>query len=102
MSDLVIFVLSSWGLTHLIVSGKIWENSRNWLIIRSSFFAGLLTCYQCSGFWSGLFMSILWTSSPSHMIMMGFISSGVSPLINSVYVWINTSIKRMQDSDKTL
>ena len=95
MSNVAIFILASWGLTHLMVSGKILEGIRNWLIIRSTFFEGLLTCYQCSGFWSGLVLSTYWTFEPFHMLLMAFISSGSASFINSIYVWLNTSINNM-------
>ena len=97
MNNIVVFILASWGLTHLVVSGKILEGFRNWFIIRSSFMEKMLTCYQCTGFWSGLIISFYFTNSPFHILLMGIISSGCVSFINSIYVWINTSISKMQE-----
>ena len=98
MNNLLIFILSAWGLTHLIVSGKIFDRIRNWVIIKSVFFGNLISCYQCTGFWSGVLISLYWTQDPFHILLMSFISSGASSFINSLYVWLNVSIKKMQNS----
>jgi hypothetical protein len=95
-------MLASWGLTHLLISGKIIERFRNKLIVRSNFFAELLSCYQCTGFWSGLLVSIYFTTEPLHMVLMSLISSGICPIINSLYVYLNTKIRKMQQTEENI
>lgn len=50
------FLMSTWGLTHLLVSSKILEGFRNWLLIYTPFIGRMLECYQCTGFWTSLFL----------------------------------------------
>ena len=98
MSNVAIFILACWGLTHLIVSGKILERPRNWLIIKSPFLEGLLTCYQCTGFWTGIILAFYWTNDLWHVLLMACISSGAVSFINSAYVLLITSISNKQKS----
>lgn len=59
----LILMLSAVGMSHILVDGDIFaewrgyifekykENPRHWLV-------KLLSCYQCSGMWSGAFISL--------------------------------------------
>ena len=118
MNIFTIFLLSCWGLTHLLVVGKILDQPRNWLMIKSEFFQKLLECYQCTGFWVGLFFWCIFKDLPHltysyHLIcrildinlsldflVYALISSGVVPAINSVYVIINRMIDRINRLNK--
>lgn len=51
-----LFVLACMGLTLLIVDSGILDTPRAWLTSKSLKLGELLRCYQCTGFWSGLFM----------------------------------------------
>jgi len=51
--------MSVWGLTHLLVSSKILEGIRNWLLIYIPFIGKMLECYQCTGFWTSLILYFL-------------------------------------------
>ena len=52
---LVVFILASAGLTHIIVDSDIMESLRN---ICPKKIKKLLTCHQCTGFWSGMLVSV--------------------------------------------
>ena len=56
---IVLYLLSVWGLTHILVSGKIFENFRNWCHIKIPFIGKMLDCYQCTGFWASIFLYFL-------------------------------------------
>lgn len=72
MIEFIIFVVAAIGMGHIIVDGVIFNPLKKWLEKESQF--GLVTwtkrkilemmnCYQCSGFWSGLFVGLcLWLS----------------------------------------
>lgn len=48
------YLLSVWGLTHILVASKILEGFRNWLLINFRFFGDMLSCYQCTSFWTSM------------------------------------------------
>ena len=50
------FCLTSYGLTQILVYGKIFEPIRP----KQGWFGQLLNCPMCTGFWTGLF---LWSVS---------------------------------------
>lgn len=106
MSDLFFFyLLSVWGLTHIVVSSKILENFRNWIIIKSQFFGDLLNCYQCFSFWASIALYFVFPQlgelSPRFYIrdfilhldplLYGFIGSG---LISFLSVLLSLIIKK--------
>ena len=73
MVDFLIFCMATVGLTAILVDGKIFAPLREWLEKRArtpkdrrtwaGFLLDILTCYQCCGFWSGLFCGVLLTVS---------------------------------------
>ncbi|MCL2117553.1 MAG: DUF1360 domain-containing protein [Planctomycetaceae bacterium] len=85
MVDFLIFCMATVGLTAILVDGKIFAPFRERLesrvhaqeerqqanIVRggkkrrtwSGFLLDILTCYQCCGFWSGLFCGLFLTMS---------------------------------------
>ena len=94
MISLLTFILSCWGLTHIIVSGKILDDIRNYIIIKSRFLGDLITCHQCTGLWVGMALSFLFPNLHDVIpgfgfILYGFISSGTCSLIISVIYMMN-------------
>lgn len=85
MTDFLIFCMATVGLTAILVDGKIFLSFRERLDRRvreqeerqqkkiasggmmrrswSGFLLGIVTCYQCCGFWSGLFCGLFFTVS---------------------------------------
>ena len=73
MVDFLIFCMATVGLTAILVDGKIFAPFREWLEKRArspkdrrtwcGFLLDILTCYQCCGFWSGLFCGVFLTVS---------------------------------------
>jgi hypothetical protein len=67
------FCLSSYGITQIIVYGKIFDKVRP----SEGFFGKLLNCTMCTGFWVGLF---LWYLS-SYTQLINFDSSYVTAFL---------------------
>ena len=67
------FCVISYGLTQILVYGKILDNIRP----TKGFIADLLSCPMCTGFWVGLF---LWFVSPGTQLLT-FDSSFVTALL---------------------
>lgn len=61
MISFLLFVFASIGLTNILVHGKIMDviGLRCWLKEHmSSDWYQLFECYECSGFWAGLFCGV--------------------------------------------
>jgi len=56
MISFFFYILSVWGLTHILVASKIMDPLRNWLLINSPFFGDMLNCYQCTSFWTSIIL----------------------------------------------
>lgn len=61
MALLVLYIaiqLSALGLTWIAMYGTILSPIRDWFTSRFKFFKDLLSCAQCTGFWTGVVMAI--------------------------------------------
>jgi hypothetical protein len=55
LSNIILFILASIGMTHIIVDGNIFESTRSWLKKHlPEHVYSLFECYQCTGFWCGV------------------------------------------------
>ena len=58
----LICLLACFGLTYFFVDSELFLAPRLFLASKYRFFASLLTCYFCTGFWSSLFIGLsLWS-----------------------------------------
>ncbi len=73
MISLIWFCLISYGLTQILVYGKILDKIRP----KQGFFGDLLSCAMCTGFWAGAF---LWCVS-GHTKLFNFDDSYVTGLL---------------------
>jgi hypothetical protein len=94
MTVLIAFILSSFGLTHIIVAGKIFDQIRDYIIINYPLIGDLITCYQCTGFWVGVSLSFCFTDLPIipfHIgfLIYGFLASGTSSFLSILTSAIN-------------
>ena len=87
--NLVYFILIAYGLTQIIVYGKILNKIRptqGWL-------GELLSCPMCTGFWVGVFLWVLngttelFTFDYSIVtgLLLGCLSSGTSYVLNMLF-----------------
>lgn len=108
MSTFFFYILSVWGLTHILVSSKIMESLRNWLLIKSPFFGDMLNCYQCTSFWTSIILYFLFSDLnfggfyfyikefkfSVDFIISGFIGSGI---ISFISVFMSILIKKTKN-----
>lgn len=69
----VLWFLATIGLTAMLVDGKIFQPLRD-----KTTLWGMLTCYQCAGFWSGLICCFLSNYPAGIVLMLGFAGSYAS------------------------
>lgn len=86
MSELALWAFSTVGLTAILVDGKILNPFREYVRRRSPFGAALLSCYQCSGLYSGIAAAMLVVQGltiPS-ALAYGVAGSGLSMIFASL------------------
>jgi hypothetical protein len=69
----LLWLLGTIGLTAMLVDGKIFQPLRN-----KTTLWGMLTCYQCCGFWSGLLCQFLTNYTFGIVLLLGFAGSYAS------------------------
>ena len=87
--DLIYFILSSYGLTQIIIYGKIFESLRP----TQGKLGELFRCPMCVGFWVGTFLfginefTELFTFeyNVANLFILGWLSSGTSYILNMVF-----------------
>lgn len=79
MLELLIFILACYGLTMILVYGKIFEKIRP----KEGFFGKLFSCTMCTGFWAGIFNSLLLNTS-FNFFVAALISSGTSYILSNI------------------
>ncbi len=77
--DLVQFILACYGLTMILMYGKIFNKIRP----KTGFFGNLLTCSLCTGFWSGLFMWLV-SNTSFNFFVAGCISAGTTYILDKI------------------
>jgi hypothetical protein len=91
MLNLLYFILCSYGLTFILVYGSIFDRIRPKK--ESGKIGELLSCPLCTGFWSGVFLTVvsphtsLFTFEVSfvNMFLMGCLSAGTSYILSSLF-----------------
>ena len=84
--ELLYFILTSYGLTQILVYCSIFEKQRGYILEKSEWFGKLVHCPMCTGFWVGVFLfgingfTELFTFEVSliNALVLGWLSSGTS------------------------
>lgn len=95
--NLLLFILSTIGMTHIIVDGSILEGFRSIVkkltkLIHLSHIGSIVDCYLCAGTWCGFLMGYIWISKNPLEIFAcgcagGFLASFAASLVN----WIESA-----------
>jgi hypothetical protein len=101
MAELVLVMLASVGFAHILVDGKIAAPIRDWFRDKSNFITDVLSCHQCSAFYTGLLCgSIVYYPNWKYMLLSGpagsLLSMGVAILFN--YLEAQTIIRLPPES----
>ena len=90
--DVLFFILACYGITLLIVQSRIMSPVREIFNGRVNFLYHLLNCMMCTGFWVGLFTSIIYNFSPSYITLNGGGSSFLYNLLDAAFtsgcIWL--------------
>jgi len=81
MIMVIIFLLSSFGLTNILVRESVFEKPKLWIdkTFKNSLLNKMLKCETCTGFWCGMLLSFILPTICEDMILgtiiAGFVSS---------------------------
>jgi len=86
--NLLLFILSSYGLTQILCYGKIFNSWRP----TTGKLGELFSCSMCMGFWAGVLLGILdpfiklfdLSDNLLDVLVLGLISSGTSYLLDKI------------------
>lgn len=116
MVELVVFLFAAIGMAHIMVDGSVFNSFKAWLATPSKWgyfgwansvitwsknkLLSLMNCYQCSGFWAGLFVGLfMWAngsdplaahgwSVSSVMFVYACVGSYASTLAANILIWL--------------
>ena len=86
--NLLFFVFVAYGLTQILVYGKIFDKIRP----KVGFVGKLLSCSMCTGFWVGIFLWLIndfttlfsFDNNVMTGLLLGFLSSGTSYILDKI------------------
>lgn len=88
--DLFMFLLSTAGMSHIIVDSSLLETFRiNFkklmVLIKKDYLGNLVDCYMCSGTWTGFLMGYIWISEdPLKIFACGCAGGLISSLFSNI------------------
>ena len=90
--ELAYFILSSWGMTQILVYSSIFESQRRWIQEKSDRLGTLIRCPMCTGFWVGIFLFGIngmtelfnFEYNIANLLILGCVSSATSYALNVV------------------
>ena len=93
--ETLIWILTAYGMSNILVFGSIFENQRNWIKRHSTFFGDLISCMMCTSTWVGFFLSLTFFSPTSslslipytHVFFDGMLASGAVWAVNTIIEW---------------
>jgi len=104
---MIYYILAVWGATHILVSSKITDGLRNWLLINLPRIGYLLNCYQCTSFWVSMIlyplfdlnlklncMDLHFFKLDLGFLIVSFIGSGLVSFIFVILSYIITMSKK--------
>jgi|TARA_R110000787_G_scaffold17748_1_gene55092 hypothetical protein len=111
--DILLVLLACFGLTNILVNSEIMFKFREWAG-KITFFKELLSCSMCTGFWVGLYFSILlvfllilescgvslWMFQGAfYLLTIPFASSGVSWLLERLAIILDVTAHKLDNED---
>jgi hypothetical protein len=90
--ELLYFILTSYGLTQILVYGSIFEKQRDYILEKSEWLGKLVHCPMCTGFWVGAFLfgingfTELFTFdyNIANLLILSSLSSGTSYVLDKM------------------
>lgn len=110
MMSIFIYTFVAYGMTNILVFGKIFDKPRSWVCKKSSFLKKLLECMMCLGAWVGFCLSFFFFSPvmslklvnpildwhigmfyPGSLFLDGMFTSGIVWVIHTIQEYFERS-----------
>jgi len=110
--ETLIWILSAYGMTNILVYGSIFEGVRNTIHNLSNvkifgireiftFLSGLISCVMCTSTWVGFLMGYFFSPTTTHLLLHpylgiffdGMLASGSVWMINAIVEWFEENRK---------
>jgi hypothetical protein len=92
MDTLILWGVSAYGMTTILVYGSIFEGFRNFIGKHSKFFGELINCPLCTSTWIGFFFSITLGGLTNTYYDVGYFGIFYDGMFTAGMVWIINSI----------
>ncbi len=92
MDTLILWGVSAYGMTTILVYGSIFEGFRNFIGKHSKFFGELINCPLCTSTWVGFFFSITLGGLTNMYYDVGYFGIFYDGMFTAGMVWIINSI----------
>lgn len=100
MISLIFFILSTIGLTNILVHGRIFDiikikglSLREW-VYTVGWLKSLLECYECTGFWAGMICGLLLVSQAWWMVLIcGFAGSVIAQTYTDLIYLLRSKVE---------
>ena len=104
--ELIIWILSAYGMSQILVFGAIFDKPRNWITKHSTFFGDLLSCMMCTSTWVGFFFSLTFFSPTLTMVKIeysniffdGVLASGAEWTLKAIIEWFEENKPKDEDN----
>lgn len=108
--ELIIWILSAYGMTQILVYGSIFDTPRDWIKNNSTFFGDLISCVMCTSTWVGFFFSLTFFSPTielvsitySNLFFDGILASGSVWALNAFIEWFEKNVPSDDDGPEIL
>tara|TARA_R110001583_G_scaffold62540_5_gene183872 strand:- start:744 stop:1058 length:315 start_codon:yes stop_codon:yes gene_type:complete len=98
--ELIIWILSAYGMSQILVFGSIFETTRTWIAKHSTFFGDLLGCMMCTSTWVGFFFSLSFYSPTETMVILPYTNLFFDGMLASGSVWALNSFVEWFEENK--
>ena len=97
--ETLIWILTAYGMSQILVFGSIFEKPRNWITKKSTFFGDLLACMMCTSTWVGFFFSLTFYSPTLSMCTFEYTNIFFDGMLASGSVWgLNAIIEWFEEN----
>ena len=98
---ILFWILAAYGMTSILVWGKIFNNQRDWIKKHSKFFGDLISCTLCTATWVGFFMSLVFGGLTNHYLpCTWYVCMFFDGMMTAGSVWILNAITEFFEENR--
>jgi hypothetical protein len=84
--DTILTLFAIFGLAYALKESSMLAGPRNWLMLRSVFFAKMLMCWFCTSFWCGLIVFALHQWQYGTVLIWGLGGAAIGHLLAAIWM----------------